>query len=194
MTELSAAYEQLAHPWTHEQLTDHYREAKRRAERVLECDQDPLIGRPVTMLATAVPACATLSVAIHVLHVLPATSDLGLVEQLRGNVEEHSAVVLHRCHRALELDGRAHDYTAGEWLPAVYDTAASLLEAARLDREPPTLVEQAQEAVRWLSRAIVDLDHDAPDSAAAIVDAIGRTLALHVFADVARGPTDELSA
>jgi hypothetical protein len=55
-------------------------------------------------------------------------------------------------------------------------------------------VEQAQEAVRWLSRAIVDLDHDAPDGAAAIVDAVWRTLALHVFADVARGPTDELSA
>jgi hypothetical protein len=43
-----------------------------------------------------------------------------------------------------------------------------------------------------LSRAIVELDHEAPDAAAAIVDRLGRMLALHVFADVARTPTAEL--
>jgi hypothetical protein len=191
MSDLSAAYEQLARPWTHEQLADHYREAERRAERMPQCDQDPLIRRPVAMLATAVPACATLSVAIHVLHILPPHSDPGLVEQLLGNVEEHGAVVLHRCHRALELDGRAHDYTADEWLPAVYDIAASLLKAAHIDREPPSLVEHAQEAVRWLSNAIIELDQDARDAAAAIADGLGRTLALYAFADVARHPTAE---
>jgi hypothetical protein len=186
MSDLTAAYEQLARPWTHEQLAHYYRRAKRRAERLPECDQDHLIRRPVAMLASAVPACATLSVAIHVLHVLPATSDPELVQQLLDNAEKNGAVVLHRCHRALELDGRAHDYTADEWLPGVYDIAASTLEAARLDPEPPTLVEQAQEAVRWLSRAIIDLDRDARDAAAAIVDSLGRLLALYVFADVAR--------
>jgi hypothetical protein len=67
MLDLAATYEQLARPWTHEQLADHYREAERRAERMPECDQDRLIRRPVAMLATAVPACATLSVAIHVI-------------------------------------------------------------------------------------------------------------------------------
>ena len=112
----------------------------------------------------------------------------------RRGAENNSAVALYRCHQALELDGQAHDYSADEWLPAVYDIAAPLLKAARLNREPPSLVEQAQEAVRWLSRAIVDLDQDAPDAAAAIADGLGRILALHVFADVARTPTDELSA
>ena len=67
-------------------------------------------------------------------------------------------------------------------------------QAARLNREPPSLVEQAQEAVRWLSRAIIDLDEDSPDAAAALVDGLGRMLALHVFAEVAREPTDELTA
>jgi hypothetical protein len=186
MSDLSAAYEHVARPWTHEQLAAHYREAKRRAERMPECDQDPLIRRPVGMLATAVPACATLSVTIHVLHVLPATSDPGLVEQLLANAEERGAMVLHRCHQALELDGRAHDYTAYEWLAAVYDIAASLLEAARPDREPPSLVEHVQEAVSWLSRAIINLDQDARDAAAAIADCLGRILALYVFADMAR--------
>jgi hypothetical protein len=185
MSDLSAAYEQLARPWTHEQLADYYRDAKRRAERMPERDHDAQIRGSVAMLASAVPACATLSVAIHVLHLLPATRDPGLIEQLLGNVEEHAAVVLHRCHRALELDGRAHDYTAEEWLPPVYDIAAPLLEASRPDREPPSFVEHAQEAVSWLSRAIVDVDQDAPDAAAAIADGLGRILVLCVFADVA---------
>lgn len=189
MSDLSAAYEHLARPWTREQLAVRYSEAKRRAELMHECAQDPLIRRPVGMLATAVPACTTLSVAIHVLHVLPATSDPGLVQQLLGNAKENGAVALHRCHLALALDGRAHDYTADEWLPAAYDIAASLLEGARLDREPPSLVEHAQEAVRWLSRALIDLDGDACDATAAIVDGVARTLALCVFADVARRPT-----
>ncbi|MGZ6693963.1 MAG: hypothetical protein ACXVHQ_42120, partial [Solirubrobacteraceae bacterium] len=108
--------------------------------------------------------------------------------------KNNSPIALYRGHQALELDGQARDNTADEWLPAVYDIAAPLLEAARLNREPPSLVEQAQEAVRWLSRAIVELDHDAQDAAAAIADGLGRILALHVFADVARTPTDESRA
>jgi hypothetical protein len=191
MSDLSAAYEQLAGPWTHEQLAAHYRDAERRGEQLPECDQDPLIRRPVAMLATGVPACASLSVTIHVLHVLPATSDPGIVEQLLASAAERGAVVIHRCQQALELDGRAHDYTADEWLPAVYDIAAALLEAARPDREPPSLVEHVQEAVSWLSRAIFDLDQDAHDAAAAIADCLGRILALYVFADIARQATAE---
>ena len=191
MSDLSADYNRLARSWTHEQLADYYTRARRRGERLPECDQDDRIDRPVGMLAAAVPPAATLSVAIHVLHMLPATGDPGLVGQLLENVEENGAVVLHRCHRALELDGQAHDYTADEWLPAVYDIAAPLLEAAHLNREPPSLVQNAQEAVRWLSRAIVDLDQDSPDVAAAIVDTLGRILALDVFAKVAGKPSDE---
>jgi hypothetical protein len=52
-------------------------------------------------------------------------------------------------------------------------------------------VENAQEAVRWLSHAIIDLDQDPPDAAAAIVDSLGRILALNVFADAAGKPSDE---
>lgn len=124
---------------------------------------------------------------------LPATSDPGLVGQPLENVEENGAVVLHRCHRALQLDGQAHGYTADEWLPTVYDIAARLLQAARLNREPASLVHTAQEALRWLSRAIVDLEQDSPDVAPAIVDSLGRILALDVFAKVADKGSDELS-
>jgi hypothetical protein len=192
MTDLSAAYEQLARGWTHQQLAARYRDAKRRGEQLSECDQDHLIRRPIAMLASAVPACASLSVAIHVIHILPATGALAVRDQLLRNAESTSAVALYHCHQALELDGQAHNYSADEWLPAVCDIAARLLEAARPDHDPPSLVEQAQEAVRWLSRAIVDLDEDSPDAAAAIVDGLGRKLALHVFADVASTHKGEL--
>ena len=194
MIDLSATYDRLARRWTHYELADQYRQARRRGEELPECDQDHLIRRPIAILASAVPACATLSVAIHVIHVMPAAGDPGLVHQLFDNSEKSIAIVLHRGLRALELDGQAHDYSAEEWLPGVYDIAAPLLEAARLIREPPSLVERAQEAVRWLSRAIVDLDEDSPDAAAALVDGLGRILALHVFAGIAGKPTDELSA
>lgn len=192
MSDLSAAYDRLARSWTHEQLAARYRDAKRRGEQPPECDQDHLIRRPIAMLASAVPACASLSVAIHVIHVLPATGTLALRDQLLRNAETNSAVALYRCHQALELDGQAHDYSADEWLPAVYDIAAPLLEGARLNCEPPSLVEQVQEAVRWLSRAIVDLDQEAPGAAAAMVDGLGRLLALDVFAHTAQNPSGEL--
>ena len=194
MTDLNAAYEQLARGWTHQQLAGRYCEAKRHGEQLPECGREHLIRRPIAMLARAVPACASLSVAIHVIHVLPATGALALRDQLLRNAENNSAVALYRCHQALELDGQAHGYSADEWLAAVYDIAAPLLAAARLNREPPSLVEQAQEAVRWLSRAIIDLDEDSPDAAAALVDGLGRMLALHVFAGEAGKPTDELNA
>ena len=187
MSDLSAAYQRLSRPWTHEQLAAHYREANGRGERLSGGDEDPQTCRPVAVLATAVPACASLSVAIHVIHVLPATRDTHrLVGELLGTVENSAAVALHRCDRALALDGQAHDYIADQWLATIYDIAAPLLEGARLNREPPSLVDHAQEAVSWLSRALVELDRDAPDAAAAIVDALGRILALHVFAEVAR--------
>jgi hypothetical protein len=192
MTDLSATYDRLARRWTHEQLADRYGDAKRLGEQLPECDQDRLIRRPIAMLAGAVPACASLSVAIHVIHVLPATGPLALRDRLLRTAETNSAVALYRCHDALELDGQAHDYRADEWLPAVYDIAAPLLETARMNCEPPSLVEQAQEAVLWLSRSIVDLDADSPDAAAALVDGLGRMLALYVFADVASKPTDQL--
>ena len=72
--------------------------------------------------------------------------------------QRNAVAALHGCHEALELDGTDHAYTVEEWLPTVYNIAGPLLEAARLEAEPPTLVEAAQQAISWLSRAITDLD------------------------------------
>ena len=191
MSNLSAAYDRLACPWTHQQLGDRYRQAERRCRQLPECEESDQIQRPVAMLATALPACAALSVAIHVIHVLPDPAYTGLRNQLLANAETNTAVALHRCHQALELDSRAHGYTTAEWLPAVYDVAAPLLESARLNRDPPSIVALAQAAVHWVSRAIAELDQDAPDATAAIVDGLGRILALDVFVDVSQEPTDQ---
>jgi hypothetical protein len=191
MTTLSAAYDRLARPWTHQQLSDRYREAKRRGRQLPECQKSHQIQRPVAMLATAVPACAALSVAIHVIHVLPDPAYAGLRNQLLSNAETNAAVALHLCHQALELDSQTHGNTAGEWLPAVYDVAAPLLESARLNRDPPSIVALAQAAVHWVSQAIADLGQDAPDATAAIVDGLGRILTLDVFVHVSREPTHE---
>jgi hypothetical protein len=185
MSDLTAAYDRLARGWTHEQLADHYNDAKRRGEELPECHQDHLISRPIAMLASAIPACATLSVAIHVIHVLPTTREAGLVDDLLDNAENSSALALHRCHHALELDGRDHGYSAGEWLPAVYDIAAPLFESASADLEPPSAVHYAQDAIRWLSSAIVKLDQGSAEASAAIADALARLLVIFSFTQVA---------
>jgi hypothetical protein len=183
--DLNATYQRLTGPWTHEQLAARYQTANQRGERSHEEAED-LLNRPIAVLATAIPSAASLSVAIHVLHVLPTTARGPLAEQLLDTTEENAADVIHRCHRALELDGQDHAYTADEWLPVVYDTAGQLLERACLDQEPPSVVQQTQDALSWLARAIVNLDQGAPDAAETIADALGRVLGVCVFADVAR--------
>jgi hypothetical protein len=192
MLDLGATCEQLARPWSHEQLAAHYRQATTRGQRIPGSDQHDTVSGPIALLASSIPQCASLSVAVHVLHVLPSPPRGELAQQLLDTIDENATAAQHLCHRALELDGRAHDYTADEWLPAIYDIAAPLLQQARLHREPPSVVEHAQEAVRWLADAIINLDQDAPDTPAATADGLGRLLALHVFADVARSRADAL--
>ncbi len=189
MIDLSATYQRLARPWTHEQLAERYLTAKQHREHGSEDPEGGVLSRPIAALATAIPSSASLSVAIHVLHVLPDTARGGLAEQLVETADENAADVLYCCHRALELDGRDHDYTADEWLPVVYDIAAPLLETARLDREPPSVVQHTQDAVRWLAGAVVNLDRDSPETPTALADALGRLLATSVFVQAARDLT-----
>jgi hypothetical protein len=121
-----------------------------------------------------------------VLHVLPTNARGELANQLVDNAGKNAADVLHRRHLALELDGRAHDYAAHEWLPVIYDVAMPLLESARLDREPPSVVQHAQETVHWLASAVINLDHDSTETPAALADALGRLPIVRVFAHAAR--------
>lgn len=184
MSTVRATYEQLARPWPHDELARRFDEARHGAEELSQSERDDLVQTPVAALATAVPALAALNVAIHVIHALPDPGQPGLLNRLLLNADENAAVALRRMHRALELDGAPHDYRAEEWLPAIYEVAGGLLESVRLDREPPSPVEEANAAVRWLSQAIVELDQDGADATAAIIDGLGRVLSLEVFAAV----------
>ena len=109
----------------------------------------------------------------------------GLCQAFRLSGVEVRRVVGGACARR-ELDGLTHEYTADEWRPVVYDIAAPLLESARLNREPPSLVQHTQEAVHWLASAVISLDQDSAETPAALADALGRLLTVCVFADAAR--------
>ncbi|MGN6870093.1 MAG: hypothetical protein ACTHMY_17005 [Solirubrobacteraceae bacterium] len=107
-----------------------------------------------------------------------------LPEQLL-EVARRNADALHRCHRALEFDGADHDYTAAEWLLAVYDIAGSLLRSARLNAEPPALVQATQETTSWLSRSIAELDEGSEEASNSLAETLARLLAVWIFTDLA---------
>jgi hypothetical protein len=184
--DLSQAYRDLGRPWAHEELAVRYAAANRRGEQLLSEASDTTPERPIALLATAIPSAATLSVAIHLVHAIPDGARAKLAAELFDTAETNAADALHRCHRALELDGRARGYTADEWLPVIYDAAAPLLESSQLDQDPPSVVRQTQEAVRWLSSSIACLDEDSREAPAALTDTLARLLVVCVFADTVR--------
>ena len=184
MIALDDIYQQLATERTHDQLAAHYRAAQGHgplpAERI-----GPELTRPIAALATAVPPSATAGTAIHMLHALPSNIAGDLPEQLVEIARRNVADALRHCHRALELDGADHSYTVAEWLPTVYDIAGALLRSARLDADPPTIVQAAQEAISWLSRAIADLDESSPEAPTSLAETLARLLVVWTFTDAA---------
>lgn len=182
MIDLDDTYRRLARPWTHTELAAHYRAAEDRGAGFSGTPQDDLT-RPIGLLATAIPPAATLNVAIHVLHVLPHGTKDDIAQDLLASAATNAANALHRCHRALALDGERHDYEAEAWLATVWDVAVPPLRSARRDQDPPTVVQQAQEAISWLSRAILELDRDSAETATALAEALSRLLVLCVFAN-----------
>jgi hypothetical protein len=184
--DLSQTYRHLGRPWTDDELAVRYAEANRHGEQLVGEMPDAAPDRPIALLATAIPSAATLSVAIHLLHALSPGVQDKIAGELLDTVETNAADGLHRCHRALELDGLTHSYTADEWLPVIHDIAGPLLESSRLDPEPPSLVRHAQEALRWLSTSIACLDEDSRETSAALADTLARLMVICVFADAAR--------
>jgi hypothetical protein len=181
MIDLDDTYRRLAHRWTQQQLASRYRDAERQGASDEDAAAEEL-SRPITLVAAAIPPSASMSVAVHVLHVLPKSARDGLSGKLVATAERNAADALGRCHRALELDGQTQDYTAGEWLPVVYEIAAELLESARPEADPPTLVKAAQDAIGWLSRAVIELDQGSAEVAETLAEALARLLAVSVFA------------
>ena len=184
--DLSQTYRHLGRPWTHEELAVRYAAANRRGEQLLSEARTPRrSGRSPSSRPRSRPPPRSASPSTSFTP-YPTASRAKLADELLATAETNAADALHRCHRALELDGHAHSYTADEWLPVIYDIAGPLLESSRLDPEPPSLVRHAQDAVRWLSTSIACLDEDSRETSAALADTLARLLVVCVFADAAR--------
>jgi hypothetical protein len=187
--DLDGTYRRLAHRWSADQLAARYDDAYERGAEGLSSEHDDPT-RPIAVLATAIPRAATMSVAIHMLHALPTGTGGSVARQLVDTAEKNAAGAIRRCHRVLELDGAARGYSAQEWLPLVYDTAAPLLESARLNEERPTVVQHTQEAIGWLARAVVELDQNSPEASTTLTETLACLLTVWVFADAASDPRD----
>jgi hypothetical protein len=182
--DLEDTYRRLARPWSREQLAGFYREAGERGAQGFSTEDDH-VTRPLALLATAFPRAATLSVAIHMLHALPPQARGTVGKELVDTAEKNAAEALRRCHQALDLDGKARGYTPDEFLPIVYDTAGAVLESADPSEEPPTFVQQTQEAISWLSRAVMELDQDSAEASTALTDTLACLLTVWAFAHAA---------
>jgi hypothetical protein len=186
LTNLEAVYRQLARSWPADELEQRYEAAYDRGARDLPVGEDPP-ERPITLLATAIPRLISLAVAANVLHLLPTgTRDaLDVAEELIATIDATATGSLHRCHLALESDGRSRGYDADEWLPLAYEQAADWLQHASPSADPPSLIEHAQQAGRFAALAIGSLDRDEPSVPEAISDCLAHLLFTCVFADAA---------
>ena len=186
MISLDAVYRRLARPWREEELTERYHAAYKRGAGDLPAGEEPP-ERPITLLATAIPRLISLAVAANVLHLLPPATQRGadVLGELIATIDATATGSLHRCHLALQSDGRSRGYDADEWLPLSYEQAADWLEHASPSADPPSLIEHAQQAGRFAALAIGSLDRDAPTVPEAITDCLAHLLFACVFADTA---------
>lgn len=184
VNDLDDIYRRLSTPRTQHDLADDYHTALRQGASSA-AGLAPELARPIPLLAAAIPPSATVNTAIHTLHALPKDVEGELPGQLLAIAQRNVVETLGCCQRALELDGADHGYTAEEWLPTVYDIARSLLQSARPDTEPPTLVQVTQEAISWLSRAIAELDQRSEEAPTSLAEALARLLAVWTFTDIA---------
>jgi len=184
VNDLDDIYRRLPIPRTQQDLADDYRAALRQGA-ISAAGSAPELARPIPLLAAAIPPSATVNTAIHTLHGLPNDVEAELPDQLLEIAQRNVAGALHRCQQALELDGADHGYTADEWIPIVYDIAGPLLQSARLDIEPPTVVQATQESISWLSRAIAEFDEGSEEAPPSLAETLARLLAVWTFTDAA---------
>jgi hypothetical protein len=183
---LDSVYRQLARRWPVGELAERYQAAYERGAGDLPVGEEPR-ERPITLLATAIPRLISLAVAANVLHLLPPATQRGadVAGELIATIDATAAGALHRCHLALQSDGKSRGYDADEWLPLAYEQAADWLEHASGAANPGPAIEHAQQAGRFAALAIGSLDRDAPTVPEAITDCLAHLLFTCVFADAA---------
>ena len=136
MIDLDDTYCRLARPWTHTELAAHYRSRRTSRSGVLRP-----VGRSHATYRT--PGHRDPS-GRHPQRGDPRAPRIAhgarhdITQDLVASAAAKAANALHRCHRALELDGERYDYDAEAWLPTIYDIVTPALESARPDQDPPT--------------------------------------------------------
>lgn len=179
--DLPDTYRAVAHPWPADRLAAHDDAARGRG-RALVGDHD-LPERPIGLLATAGPRLTALTVAAHLLHLLPATGlDPELDEDLLRSLDDNAADSLYRVHLARLAHGEDDDLD--EWQPLLYEEAGNLLEVTSPDAEPRPLIEHAEHADRLAAAAIGALEGDSGPAMEMLVDCHARLLAICVIVDV----------
>ena len=188
MLSLSATYRRAARAWPPDELADAYRAAIARGRQV---DPSEPGDHPIAPLSTAIPRLVRLAAAVHVLHVLPQrpserTADgVAIVEQLLSTLDQTAAGALRLCHFALEAADRTDP--VDEWVSYALEESADALAHVSFTARPPSLINHAEEAARWVAVAIDQAHSDPPAAPRAIADALSHLLVVCVFADLAAG-------
>ena len=183
--DLEDTYRRLAHPWSTDQLAAHYGDADERGAQGLSREPRRPHSTNRAPRNRDPPRRDPERRDPHASRTSSRAREAPLGPELVDTAEKNAADALRRCHRALELDGAARGYTTDEFLPIVYDTAGVLLESADPTRSHQRSCVQTQEAISWLSRAVVELDQDSAEASTALTDTLARLFTVWVFAEAA---------
>lgn len=154
-------------------------------------------SRQQSLLAYAIPPAASVSVAIHALHLLSGGDSGGPARRhVRGELIEtagnNAAAALDHVHHALApmVPLTATPPTTGCPPSTTSPSSSSDQPASTPSRQ--TLVGAAQDAISWLARAVGELDQDSPETPSSLTEALARLLGGYVCATGGRlhGPNE----
>jgi hypothetical protein len=191
MVDLPAAYRSVtSRQWPHDGLAGHDLAARQRGISDLPAGRFAPADHPIVFVADAMPRLTSLTVAAHLLHVLPPSEpSRDASEELLQAVDAASAGSLHRVHLALAAAEDQHSNDPDGWEPLIYDETARLLHGVESTAAP--LIAYSEHAGQLAASAIAALDLDNPSAQETLADCLARLLAICVLVDVAldRPPT-----
>jgi len=129
MLDLPAAYRSVtSRPWPHDRLAGHDLAARQRGNGDLPVGRVAPADHPIVFVADAMPRLTSLTVAAHLLHVLPPSEpSRETADELLQVVDAASAGSLHRVHLALAAVDQQQADDADGWEPVIYDESSGLL-------------------------------------------------------------------
>jgi hypothetical protein len=80
--------------------------------------------------------------------------------ELLAEVKATAAGALRLAHRALEVHGRAMDYSVAVWIERIFDGSELILREAREAEDASRAFDQVSDATLYLTRAVQGLEND----------------------------------